>query len=206
MADREDRAKLARAAMRLNARGCHAGRLPPLILMTDDARLPDPTAAVNALPRGSLVILRSRDDAKRAALAERLAATARRRDLLLLIANDPALAARGGADGLHLSEARASEAAHWRAHCPRWFITCAAHDLRALHRPGVSHADALILSPVFATRSHEGAPHLGALRFRILAAHTRRPVYALGGIDAHTARALAGANAAGLAAIGALAV
>lgn len=192
--------------MRLNARGRHAGRIPSLILMTDDDRLPDPIAAATALPRDSLVILRARDDAKRAALAARLGGIVRRHDLILLVANDPALAARCGADGLHLPESRAGEAGHWRAHFPRWFITCAAHDLRALHRPGTSHADALILSPVFATKSHGGAPHLGALRFRILAAQTRHPLYALGGIDAHTACALEGADAAGLAAIGGLTV
>jgi thiamine-phosphate pyrophosphorylase len=152
------------------------------------------------------VILRARDAAKRAMLAECVAAIAKERNLFLLIANDPELAARMHADGIHLPEARAHEAAHWRARFPHWFITCAAHDLRALHRPGTSHADALLLSPVFATKSHGGAPHLGALRFRMAVQQLRLPVYALGGIDARTARALNGADAAGLAAVGALSV
>jgi thiamine-phosphate pyrophosphorylase len=180
--------------------------MPPLILMTDDERLPDPIAAALALPRGSLVILRARDDAKRAELAERLSLIAKAQNLFLLIAADPALTARIHADGVHLPEARAHEAAHWRARFPGWFITCAAHDLRALHRPGTSHADAFLLSPVFATKSHEDAAYLGALRFRMAVQQTQLPVYALGGIDPCTARALNGADAAGLAAIGALSV
>ena len=122
----------------------------------------------------------------------------------MLIAADPALAARCGADGLHLPEARAHEVAHWRTCHPRWLITCAAHSERAILRAGRLGADAALLSPVFATRSHDDAAALGALRFRMLAQRATLPVYALGGIDAHTALRLGGANAAGLAAIGGL--
>ncbi len=204
MTDRETRAKLARAAVRLNAHSAHAGQLPPLILMTDDLRLPDPESAARALPRGSLVIVRSREAAARAQLAAMLGAIARQRDLFLLIAADPALAARCGADGLHLPEARAGEMAHWRACHPRWFLSCAAHSERAVLRAGRLGADAALLSPVFATRSHAEATPLGSLRFRMLAGRATLPVYALGGIDAHTALRLGGAHAAGLAAIGGL--
>lgn len=206
MADRETRAKLARAAACLNARGRFAGRLPPLVLMTDDQRLPDPGAAARALPRGSLVILRARDGARRAALAKELSAIAYERDLFLLIAGDAALAARVAADGIHLPEARAREAAHWRACHPYWLITAAAHSARAIWRARNARADAALLSPVFATRSHEDARPLGAVRFRLLAQSAGLPVYALGGIDARTALALGGENLAGIAAIGALAV
>src|SRR5882672_12068225 len=43
-----ERAKLARAALALNA----ACRLPSLILMTDEKRLRDPVAAAQLLPKG----------------------------------------------------------------------------------------------------------------------------------------------------------
>lgn len=206
MADRLMRAKLARAAAGLNARSGFAGELPPLALLTDDLRLPDPLPAVRALPRGSLLIVRARDAVRRATLAEQLREPARARDLIFLIAADPALAARIGADGLHLPELRAQEAAHWRACHPRWLITCAAHSIRAIQRAQSAGADAALLSPVFVTQSHKGQTGLGAMRFRILARASTLPVYALGGIDAHTARHLSGAAAAGLAAIGALSI
>src|ERR1700744_5749133 len=90
MADKLARAKLARAAMRFATRSRYA--LPPLILMTDDARLPDPLGAARALPRGSKVILRARDAAKRVELATKLRAIAKARGLKLLIAGDAELA------------------------------------------------------------------------------------------------------------------
>lgn len=203
MADRTSRARLARAAAGLNARSVHAGRVPALALMTDDLRLPDPCAAARALPRGSLVILRTRDPARRARLAEQLAAIAHTHDLLFLIAADPALAARVRADGLHLPEARAREAEHWRTRVPNWIITCAAHDAAAIAR--AQGCDAVFVAPVFATASHDGAPALGPMRFAALARASRAPVYALGGIAARNAARLIGTGAAGVAAVGALA-
>jgi len=50
----------------------------------------------------------------------------------------------------------------------------------------------VLLSPVFPTRSHPGGKVLGALRFRLLAARSRLPVLALGGMNARRARALRG--------------
>lgn len=204
MADRNSRAKLARAAARLNASGPYAGQLPPLILMTDDERLADPLAAARALPKASLVVARSRNAKRRAELAEDLAPIAKKHDLFLLVADDPEMAARVGADGLHLPEARAHDAAHWRARHPRWIITCAAHSFRALAQ--ARHADAVLVAPVFATASHEGSTPLGAMRLRMMAKAARRPVYALGGIDAHTVLQLRGTPLAGVAAVSALSV
>ena len=68
-------------------------------------------------------------------------------------------------------------------------------------RPGID-AVGIILSPVFPTDSHPGAPTLGPLRFAAWARRAPLPVYALGGVNAVTARRLAASNAAGLAGIG----
>jgi thiamine-phosphate pyrophosphorylase len=51
-------------------------------------------------------------------------------------------------------------------------------------------ADAMLLSPVFPTRSHPGGAVLGPVRFRLLARLAARPVIALGGLDRRTARRL----------------
>ena len=48
----------------------------------------------------------------------------------------------------------------------------------------------MLLSPVFATRSHPGGGTLGPVRFRLLARQARLPVIALGGMNAAKARAL----------------
>jgi thiamine-phosphate pyrophosphorylase len=178
---------LARAAARLNA--------GLLALITDDERLPDPLRAARALPKGSLVIVRSRDAGRRRALGEALREETQ--GLILLAAADPVLAGR--LHGLHLPEIHAGEAAHWRARRPHWLITVAAHSPRGLRVP---YADAALLSPVFATQSHSGAPSLSAPRARLIAQKALLPVLALGGVNAQNAALLTGFS--GIAAIGAL--
>jgi thiamine-phosphate pyrophosphorylase len=175
-----------------------AGLLPPLALMTDDERLADPLAAARALPRGSMVVVRARDAARRAALAQAMAALSGARGLVVLIADDPALAAR--ADGLHLPQARAAQAVHWRAAHPRWIITAAAHGATVSD----DSLDAVFLSPVFPTASHPERAALGAARANAMAQALTVPAYALGGIDARNATLLRGF--VGIAAIGALEV
>ncbi len=197
-----DRLRLARAAARLNeARG---SALPHLVLMTDDERLPDPVRAAAALPPGSMIVLRSRQSSHRAKLARRLCTIARVRRLKLLIANDPELARRVKADGVHFSEANACEAAVWRVRQPNWLITAAAHSLHASLQAQRFGVDAVLLAPVFATGSHAGRVAFGAARARAIVRQLPKPIYALGGISSRNMTRLADSRFAGLAAIGAL--
>jgi len=202
LSDSLARRALARAAARLNLAGTAVGRLPPLCLMTDDERLVDPVAAAAALPRGSLVVIRSRDNTRRAELMSRLARSANLRGLIVLVASDPSLAVRAKAEGLHLPERRAAEVARWRAAHPDWLITVSVHSLRAIAR--VKHADAVFLAPVFATGSHPRRTALSPMRANAIARLSRVPVYALGGITAANAKRISGPNYAGLAAISSL--
>src|SRR5579864_1956871 len=194
------RRRLASRAAHLNARSAHFGRVPFLALMLDDDRVPDPLQAVRILPRGALVVVRSREDERRKRLAHAVVAVARARGLIVLIANDAQLAARCGADGLHLSEANAYLAAHWRALHPRWFLSAAAHGLRRMRSS--TFLDAVFLSPIFPTLSHSDRVAHTAVRANQMARSARVPVYALGGVTAQNASLLQGF--AGVAAIGAL--
>jgi thiamine-phosphate pyrophosphorylase len=197
MSDSLTRRRLARAAARL---AVHARcTLPPLVLFTDDERLADPLAAARALPRGSMVVVRAREDMRRAALARAMVDLARRRALIVLVAGDGMLAASCGADGVHLGEVRLGQAAAWRAR-RRFLITGSVHSLAGLAR--ATMLDAFFLSPVFPTASHPGRAALTAVRANAIARGARVPVYALGGIEAHNAGRLSGF--AGIAAIGAL--
>lgn len=193
-----ERGTLARVALRLNA-----GNLPPLVLMTDDERLPDPCAAARLLPRGSLIVLRARDERRRKELAAALAWIAQARSLFLLIADDPELAR--SAHGVHFPEARMGAIAYWRARRPDWLLTASAHSLRAVQRAALFGADAVFLSPVFSTASHPGRAALTPIRLRLMTQETRVPLYALGGINAGNAQQLLDAGLAGIAAIGGLA-
>jgi len=187
--------------------------LPALWLFTDPARLPDPLAAAARLPRGAGIVLRRYAPAEAARLAVLLAALARRRGLTLMISTEARLALRLGA-GLHLPEAGLRQPplpfllARRAIPAPRRPpLTAASHGRTSLARAAALGADFAFLSPVFATASHPGAPWLGPVRFGLMLRGHRRParIVALGGIDAATARRLAGLPLAGLAAIGALA-
>lgn len=162
-------------------------------MMTDD-RGADWVGAARRLPAGSMVLVRSRDSAKRQKLAEQLDGLAR-----LVIADDPDLATRIGAAGLHLPERRMPEASHWRARFPDWIITASAHSLRALM--GTQYLDAVFLSPVFATASHIETRPLTPARAAFIAALSPVPVYALGGVTARNAALIAPAFS-GIAGIG----
>jgi len=196
------RAQLARAASRLKA--CARGKLPPLVLMTDDERLPDPLAAARALPCGSMVVVRTRDRAQLERFSCAVLRVARTAGLAVVIAGDPELASRLGADGFHLPEARMGDSAYWRARFPSLLITASAHSLHALLRAQSMPIDAVFLSPVFSTRSHPERASLTPVRVNLLAKQMRKPLYALGGIDVRNATLLNGFT--GIAAIGALAV
>lgn len=197
-----DRMRLARQAVLLND-GRSTG-LPPLVLMTDDERLPDPLAAARLLPRGSMVIVRARQSSHRAKLACALRPITRARRVRLLVANDAKLAERVRADGVHLAEGKGCNAASLRMRHPNWLITISAHSLRGCSVAARLGVHAVFLSPVYPTGSHPDGHALGVARARSIARQTKLPVYALGGLNARTVRRLAESRFAGMAAIGAL--
>ena len=195
------RAKLTRYASRLNV--AFSGRgLPALVLMTDDRTGADWAEAVLALPRASAVVVRHRQTSARAALALRLLPLCRARGILLLVADDLGLASRIGADGVHLPELRAQIIPAARRGNARWLVTVSAHSRAAVMRAGLLGADAVLVSPIFATQSHLGSTGLGMVKFSAMILGSRCPVYALGGIDDETITRLGSLALAGVALIG----
>jgi thiamine-phosphate pyrophosphorylase len=168
--------------------------LPRVWLMTDE-RIGDALwDALARLPRGSGVIFRHYRTPDRRALFERVRTVTRCRGLVLLLAGDPREAAAWRADGVH------GRSPHRRV--PRPLLrTAPAHDARELAR---ARSHAVLVSPVFETRSHPGGRTLGALRFAALARRSGVPVIALGGMDARRFRRLARLGAYGWAGIDAL--
>ncbi len=189
---------------RLPALGTGGQVFPPLILMTDSLRLPDPLAAIASMPAGSAVILRHYGAPSRQDLARELAVLCRRQRLSLLIGGDARLACAVGADGLHLPEwlARRGSGKWRRWRRPGWIVTAAVHSPAFLFRAAGAGADAVLLSPVFATASHPGLKVLGALKFAAWCRLSPLPVYALGGISAANAGRLKDCGNVGLAGIG----
>lgn len=183
------------------------GGLPQIILMSDDKRLPDPTAAAETMPSGSAVILRHRDPHVRRQLAETLKRICRARSLCLIVAGDARLALAVGADGIHIAErdlARSGVQRRW-AQQRGLIVTAAVHGATALRHVNKLGLTAALLSPVFATDSHVGARGLGVLAFTRLAAASDIPVYALGGVNRLNVCRLRHSGAAGIAGISGIA-
>ena len=190
---------LWRTARTLGRRARLGKRLPPLFFVTDPARVSDPVGVAQGLPRGAGVIYRAFGRADAVEVGLRLAAVARSRGLVLLVGADPRLAARIGAHGLHLPERDLGKVRALRQRRPRWLLTGAAHDRRAVATG--RDLDALLLSAVFPSLSPSAGRPLGPVRFAGLVRRARKPVYALGGVNAATARRLLASGAAGLAAV-----
>lgn len=176
-----------------------------MLFLTDNARVDDPLAIARSLPPGAGVILRDYDLVTRGQLADELSVLCRLNHLLLLIAGSEGLAQQVGAHGVHMPEYAISQIAPIRHRHPDWWITAAAHSAPAARRAHQAGADAVLVSPVFSTLSHPGAPTLGVRRFTAIARASGLPTYALGGVDAQNVHRLRGSKACGIAAIGGLA-
>jgi thiamine-phosphate pyrophosphorylase len=160
--------------------------LPDLWLLSDVRNDRTLAAALAALGEPAALVFRHYHlpPAERRARFRQLSRIARAAGHLVILSGSAAEAARWGADGCYGAPVRLA-----RPH--RGLLRIAtAHDLRELGAAGRIGADAVMLSPVFATRSHPGGNTLGPLRFRLLARHAPVPVIALGGMTPATARRL----------------
>ena len=172
--------------------------LPRLWLMSDERQGEALWPALEALPKGSGIVVRHYSLAadERSALIGRVGRIARRRGLLFVTAGPPDLAIAADADGFHERSKRIGP--------PGLLRTLSVHneeELRLAERVG---ADLVFVSPVFPTASHPQGEALGPEAFAALVRTTDLPVIALGGMNAERARALADTGMHGWAAIGAL--
>jgi thiamine-phosphate pyrophosphorylase len=159
--------------------------LPDLWLLSDERNDAVLEQALKRLPRGSGFIYRHYHLPPEARIARwfELRRIARARGHLIVLADSSLTAREWGADGLY-GTARA-------LYPTSGLLTLAtAHSLREIGLANRVRADAVLLSPVFPTRSHPGTGTLGPARFRLLAARADMPVIALGGMTACGARRL----------------
>lgn len=139
------------------------------------------------MPRGSGLVVRHYHlpAPARHALFAVLKRIARRRGIAVVLAGTVRQARAWGADGAYGSAGKLADG-------PAGLRLVTAHSLQEIAAARRARADAIVLSPVFATRSHPGAATLGGLRFRLLAARAGLPVIALGGMTKARARRLGG--------------
>ena len=135
-----------------------------------------------ALHKGlRLVQLREKDCSRDAlrTLALRMLPLLRQYAARLIINADIELVKETGADGVQLTGAQLAEL-HERPAVDWCAASC--HNAAELRRAEALGCDFALLSPVLATQSHPGAPHLGWENFAAIAAGSSIPVYALGGL------------------------
>jgi thiamine-phosphate pyrophosphorylase len=157
--------------------------LPARLLVSDARNDAVLEAALARLPRGCGLIFRHYHlpPAQRRARFARLLRVARRHGHAIYLSGDVRTARKWGADGAY----GAPDQLTGGPALPRLMTVHSLHELR---RAG--WAAAVVVSPVFATRSHPDARPLGPVRFRLIVRHARVPVIALGGMTPRRARAL----------------
>ncbi len=160
-------------------------KLPLLWLLGDERNDAALEHTLQKLPHGSGFIYRHYhlSDGPRHTRFDELSALARTLGHQVILSADAAIAQAWGADGIYGPPQSMANAAGLM----RLVTVHDAAEIAAANRIG---ADAALLSPVFPTRSHPGAPALGPAGFRELAKLAKMPVIALGGMTAETAREL----------------
>jgi thiamine-phosphate pyrophosphorylase len=164
--------------------------------------------------RGGAEIVQLRDkrlgERELAEVAVRACALCHSLGALFVVNDDPGLALAVGADGVHVGQADLP-AAEVRARLgPQPLIGVSTHtrveiDDASFGDDGEAAVDYLGVGPVFETPTKPGRPAVGLELVRYAAAHTEIPFFAIGGITPANVRAVAGAGAARVAAVRAIA-
>lgn len=156
--------------------------IPDLWLLSDERNDRVLEQALADLPEGSGFVFRhyhltARQRKRR---FDALAAVARASGHIVTLADDLSTAIEWGAVAVYGPPGRVGS--------PGPLLRIATvHDRHEIAHANRIMADAVMLSPVFATRSHPGGNWLGPRRFHELAECARMPVIALGGMTAERA-------------------
>jgi 8-oxo-dGTP diphosphatase len=128
-----------------------------------------------------LVQLREKNYSREAlrGLAQKMLPLIRSHDAQLIINADIELAKEIGADGVQLT---GPQLAGLSERPDVEWCAASCHSTAELRRAETLGCDFVLLSPVQATQSHPGAPHLGWENFAAITAGAAIPVYALGGL------------------------
>lgn len=153
-------------------------QLPDLWLLSDARNEDSLERAIAALPMRSAFVYRHYhlDPRTRRARWDALLPQLRAGQHLAILSGSDDEAQAWGADGSYGPPEGIGEP-------PRLLRIAAVHDAIEIAHANAAGADAVMLSPVFPTRTHPDRPALGPERFHALAALAEMPVIALGGMD-----------------------
>ena len=181
---------------------------PPLYLIADPARcppghfLPILQAVLAAGIRWLQLRAKDLDAPEYLALAGEVLQLTRAAEAKLILNGDPAWVAEIGADGVQLSSERLAKLAGQGRQASWGLVGASCHNAEELMQAERLGADFALLSPVFPTASHPGAPALGLGAFSQIVGQAHIPIIALGGITAERIPAVMAAGAKGVAILG----
>jgi len=110
------------------------------------------------------------------------------------------------ADGIHIPEHALHKVSSIRKEYPDYFITASVHNEASIKHAMKVGVDAVLLSPIFPTKSHPETFKdinltIGVKALKIICSKYEVPIYALGGVTRETALDLSNTGITGIAAI-----
>ena len=175
-----------------------------LLLISDSSRFDSNQKMLEVIEQALMggvdgLLLREKhlDSAKLLALASQARELTRKHNAKLIIHTQADIAQAVNADGVHLD----SQSMHEIPKIRTWLsqpmlISASCHNQTELSLAHSIGADFALLSPVFPTPSHPGAPSLGVEQFQALVRQSAIPVIALGGITTKNHNHLNGSSIA----------
>ncbi len=175
---------------------------PSVIALTDEDRRATALDQIARVPAGGMLLIRRRHQAAAFNDAAEIAATATERGIMISVSlSTPPKSLP--VDGVHIPEHALK---NWRhadlVRLSPSFVSASAHDWTGIRKAAAVGVDAILVSAVFATKSHPNRSALGLYRFAALMQASPIPVYALGGMTYDRSRRTAAVGAVGFAGIG----
>ena len=175
---------------------------PSMIALTDEDRGVTALHQIVTVPAGGMFLIRRRDQASALDEAAGIATKAAQKGVLVSVSLSTPPESLP-ADAVHIPE-RALK--NWRrvdlARLNPSFVSASAHGWSGIRKAAILGVDAILLSPVFATKSHAIGKNLGLFGFAALVRAAPMPVYALGGMTVARGKRTASIGAIGIAGIG----
>ena len=192
---------LAKRAKLIEKNSKFKSKLPSLVFMTDCIKIDNVFSVVRSLPPNTLIIIRDYNIKNRKQYSQKIIKIAQRRGNKILIAKDFEMAKDLGANGVHLPEHIAYKAKKIKKYNSNLIVTTSAHNKKSIKESNLLPVDAVFLSPIFRTTSHNKTKNKGLCFLRNMQRLSTKPIFALGGVNVKNTLSLRNCGIKGFASI-----
>ncbi len=175
-------------------------KLPLNFIFSNRKKITNLNLVINCLPKKfakeSAIIIREYDLARkeRQEFALKIANQVRKKNIGFLIGKDVELSSQIKSDGLHFSDFDQMPIILLKKMVAKKIISFACHNLLSLKKankkPLSRYIDLIFISPIFSTTSHPNSVNLGLRNLAKFSLQNKKPLYALGGINAKNINSL----------------